>query len=317
MPLSMLNASSDARFWIMEAGISHAGDMEELGSILEPDLAIIINVGEGHNEGLGEKGVAWHKARLLNYTRSNGKALINADYPELVAEAAKYKLPQVFFSTRKAADYRLTRGDWQERNYTLQHGEGEIAFRLPFVGEHFREIGGMAAACGLLCGLNVAEINQGFQAATLPEHRFNSLKKSNWLILDDVYNANPLSMRRMLETARQLALKKAIPFYAVLGAMHELGEKAEAAHEELGVLLAKLRPAAIFWKGDHFEDVKRGFEEAGGGSLLASLSDESSWLEEFTPAQLEAGGAIIFKGSRSNYLEKSLRCFMETIEAGQ
>ena len=65
MPLCMLKTDGDEDFWVFEAGISHEGDMDELGAILKPDLALILNVGAAHTEGLGERGVAWHKSRLL------------------------------------------------------------------------------------------------------------------------------------------------------------------------------------------------------------------------------------------------------------
>ena len=87
MPLSMLAADGDEAFWVMEAGISHEGDMEALGAILRPDLALILNVGAGHTAGLGKKGVAWHKTRLLASLAGGGRALVSADYPDLAREA--------------------------------------------------------------------------------------------------------------------------------------------------------------------------------------------------------------------------------------
>ena len=66
MPRAVLGTDGDEKFWIMEAGISQQGDMDDLGSVLRPDIAVVLNAGTGHTEGLCEKRVAWHKARLLS-----------------------------------------------------------------------------------------------------------------------------------------------------------------------------------------------------------------------------------------------------------
>ncbi|MDE7065497.1 MAG: UDP-N-acetylmuramoylalanyl-D-glutamyl-2, 6-diaminopimelate--D-alanyl-D-alanine ligase, partial [Desulfovibrionaceae bacterium] len=58
LPLSILNAAEDAAFWVMEAGISHAQDMEELAPVLRPDIGLVLNAGAGHTAGLGGRGVA-------------------------------------------------------------------------------------------------------------------------------------------------------------------------------------------------------------------------------------------------------------------
>ncbi|MDE7012256.1 MAG: UDP-N-acetylmuramoyl-tripeptide--D-alanyl-D-alanine ligase, partial [Mailhella sp.] len=66
MPVSILNASGKEKYWVFELGISHAEDMDELGRILWPDMAVILNAATGHSEGLGDMGVAYYKAQLLN-----------------------------------------------------------------------------------------------------------------------------------------------------------------------------------------------------------------------------------------------------------
>ena len=99
MPMAMLAADGGERFWVMEAGISHAGDMDELGAVMEPDLAIVLNAGTGHTEGLGREGVAWHKTRLFTHLSPAGKAMASADYPEL-ARCALEPVPRSSSSAR-------------------------------------------------------------------------------------------------------------------------------------------------------------------------------------------------------------------------
>ena len=72
--------------------------MDELGAILQPDLALILNVGAAHTEGLGERGVAWHKSRLLAHLAPEGQALVSADYDDLVREARAVFGDVLFFT---------------------------------------------------------------------------------------------------------------------------------------------------------------------------------------------------------------------------
>ena len=65
LPLSMLEATGNESFWVMEAGISQPQDMDELGAVLRPDIGLVLNVGQGHVAGLGDRGVAYYKSRLL------------------------------------------------------------------------------------------------------------------------------------------------------------------------------------------------------------------------------------------------------------
>ena len=109
MPVSMMAADGDEAFWVMEAGISNPDDMDELGPVMEPDLAIVLNVGAGHTQGLGQKGTAHYKARLLRYVKKGGIALVSADYDDLVREVRAICPGADFFSvTGRPVPYRAS-----------------------------------------------------------------------------------------------------------------------------------------------------------------------------------------------------------------
>lgn len=128
-PLSMLAATGEEAFWVMEAGISHPNDMDELGAILEPDLALILNVGPGHAAGLGDRGTAHYKSKLLAHLAPGGTAIISADYPDLAREARAVRQELVFFSTSgRQVDYRAA--------YVVPAGEDKGLFRL-WAGRRF------------------------------------------------------------------------------------------------------------------------------------------------------------------------------------
>ncbi|MDR0467141.1 MAG: Mur ligase domain-containing protein [Deltaproteobacteria bacterium] len=162
LPLSILNAGGEEKFWVMEAGISQPQDMDELGAILQPDLAVVVNAGTGHAEGLGARQVPHYKARLLKYLAPGGRGLASADYPELVRECRNVCPSLYFFSANgKQVAYRAA--------YSGPAEDGRGSFRLwldgvpldveaPFRGGHGAENIIAAAAVADMLGMSGADI---------------------------------------------------------------------------------------------------------------------------------------------------------------
>lgn len=307
LPLTVLNAAGDEDFWILEAGISHAGDMDLLGDIARPDLAVILNVGPGHTEGLGDKGVAWHKARLLRYLAPGGCALVNGDIPELTAACDETEARVVLFSRRADADcpFRIL-SDRPHHQTVCLDGE-ELPLATPFTGVSGAENVLAAAAAAHMLGANGEQIASGLAHVQLPPQRFHHRQMGNAHIFDDTYNANPLSMERMLSAAADFAGEHKLPLYLLLGEMGELGEDAPRWHYKLGEQLAILRPRAVFWKGSYGEYVAAGMVAGGYDRPLSPVSDR--FAEEFRAmagCELARGFVLLAKGSRVNRLEKQV-----------
>ena len=317
MPISMMAADGDEMFWVMEAGISHPDDMDELGPVMEPDLAIILNVGTGHALGLGGKGTAYYKSRLLAHIRKGGTALVSADYEDLVKEARAVRPDAVFFSTHgKPVPYRAGYLGLDEKgrgNYRLWLDGEELDVSCALSGPYAAENIIAAAAAAHLLGLSSGEIRQGVESAPFPSQRFTRHELPGWTVIDDTYNANPLSAARMIEAAVELAKGKT--FVCVMGAMGELGDVAEAEHRTLGRRLADSGCAAVFWTGGHAEEVQAGLADEHYTGFFAVVPRP----EDFLPA-LECweksrhdgkNGLVLFKGSRVNRMERLVTLFME------
>lgn len=329
LPLSMLSADGDEDFWIMEVGISKAGDMDELGEILLPDVALVLNVGPGHTQGLGDGGVAWHKARLLNYLQGNGVAFINANYPELALQAGKYPCQKITFGSCDASSVdigakyigRKEEGADGKGLFELRTGKDSFMCEAPFQGEYGSENVAAVVAVTRFLGLDTRSVASGLQTFTLPQQRFQLQKLAGWTVIDDSYNANPLSMERMLDSAKQIANGK--KFVAVLGEMGELGDVADAMHIQLGERLSMLAPTAIIWKGGHVQQLMAGLEQGNyAGKVLSvdSVEDfERAWqsLQASLACSLSDEGCVLFKGSRMNHLEVFVTRFCEQLLAAQ
>ncbi len=345
LPRSILEADLDAAFWVMEAGINMRGEMDELARAVAPDLAIVLNVGAGHLEGLGDvRGVAYEKTRLLTHLHEGGRALVNLDYPELVEEAFATGAPVVGFSAKPSGDGGAAAPD-NARGMARYHGsflgadgQGLSRFRLrldkdiietslPLPGELLVENITAVAGAAHLLGLPVPVIEAGLAGLDLPEQRFNSKRLGGWLVVDDSYNANPLSMARSLAGARQSAGQGALVL--ALGEMRELGAAAETFHQELGRAVAEAAPTAVFWKGGFAEAVAAGLEEGGYEGPFERVENAETFiravhrLELLTQGQGVGGGSdgggdgqpavILFKGSRSLRMDELAQAFQREL----
>lgn len=312
MPLSVLAAAEDAAFWVMEAGISHPQDMEELAPVLRPDIGVVLNVGAGHTAGLGQRGVAWHKARLLAHLAPGGTGLVSGDYPDLVREARAVCRNLLFFSAAgRPMPYRGAYkgpGENGRGAYRLSLDGSALDVEAPFRGSYGTENAVAIAAVAHLLGLSDSAIAEGLAGATLPEQRFQIRRLRGWQAIDDTYNANPLSMARMLDAAAELA--GGAPLYCVLGEMGELGDLAEVEHERLGRHLGRVRPGVIFWRGGNLTALRAGLDAENYAGPVIPVADAAQFLREMDAALPPAGtGVVLFKGSRCNRLEEFFSAF--------
>ncbi|MDY0307093.1 MAG: UDP-N-acetylmuramoyl-tripeptide--D-alanyl-D-alanine ligase [Desulfovibrionaceae bacterium] len=305
LPLSIFAASGEEDVWVLEAGISKPHDMAELGFILAPDLAVIQNIGPAHLEGLGSlEGVARAKASLLRHLKPEGAALVNRDYPLLWNEALALRPDAVAFSAKDASAAHFCAFLGPEPDATgrfrLKTPGLDRELVLPFCGAHFAENVAATAAVAHHLGLPPEAVVEGLSGFTRPDQRFCCLPGAAWTLIDDTYNANPLSMTRAIETARSMAGDR--PLVLVLGAMGELGPEAAEAHEELGRFLRGVAPTRVFFQGGFARDVARGFGSNGSAPLTA-VDDPDQMLNAWRQMGLPGGVALV-KGSRSARMEQ-------------
>ncbi len=308
LPLSILRFSGDEDFWLVELGISQKHDMDELGEVVAPDIALILNVGVCHSAGLGSlEEVAAAKASLLSWLRPKGTALVCADYPRLVACAGQYGKETVYFSQKKCPEAAFSAQVLQVENGQTRYrlsGKKDLLVTMPGqpLPETLAAVYGLVHALGLDPGRFFVEKTASFQPV---EQRFVVHTIADWQIIDDTYNANPLSMRQAIDAAARLAGEKELVL--VLGRMGELGELSAKEHERLGAQIARSAVKRLFFYGhEELVWVRLGLGQWSGQVVeLASQEDFLSCLEDFSTR----AGVVLFKGSRSCGMEKFLRVF--------
>lgn len=308
LPLSILEMTGTESFWVLELGISRPGDMDELGHILAPDAALLVNIGPCHLEGLGDlAGVAREKSILLDHVRSGGSCCVNADYPLLVQECAKRPLRRVLFSgSGREAEYacqgRTVRGD--RADYVLSV-RGEPLTLEVAASVHVDENMAAVAAMAMELGVPPRAIEAALSTYAPVAQRFAMTQAGAWTLIDDTYNANPVSMARSIREAERVAQGRRLVL--VLADMRELGAESSSAHRELGRIVATTSCSHLFFCGEHAADVQAGLEKFSG--MFQAVGDAAEVAQSLDSVR-EEGGVILFKGSRSCKMEH-FHAFME------
>ncbi|MEF8823446.1 MAG: UDP-N-acetylmuramoyl-tripeptide--D-alanyl-D-alanine ligase [Desulfohalobiaceae bacterium] len=309
VPLSLLGFSGEEDYWVLEAGVNQAGEMDELARILRPDVGLIHNIGPAHLEGLGgEDGVAREKSKLGASVPDGGLVLASADYP-LLNEALPDR-PDVW-----TVRFSCARGQARYTGEYMGRTGGVAKYRLDLDGTVLEVTPGLqaryqlenvlaAAAAAWELGCTVRDIQAGLASAEMPEHRSQIFHAGGWTLIDDCYNANPLSVRLALESAGEMNESGA--FVAFLGDMLELGEASESAHYEMGREAALKGVDHLLYSGRYIKDVERGYREAGGrdGPRPVETSEE---LAAFCRGLEASWGTVLLKASRGCRLERFLQ----------
>jgi UDP-N-acetylmuramoyl-tripeptide--D-alanyl-D-alanine ligase len=290
LPLTVLEAPPDTEVLVLEMAMRGAGQIAELAAIAEPEVAVITNVGPVHVELLGSvEAIAAAKAEVLAALPSDGVAVVPAAAGELEPHLAG--VPRLLRfgpgGDVEAVERRLADGVTEA---LIATPSGRQEFHFPFAEAHNLTNALAAIAAGVALDAPLAAMAD--RAANIGFSRFRGerLELGDGIVLvNDCYNANPVSMRAALDHLGTLGGERRI---AVLGEMAELGPGAPAFHREVG---EHARAAGV----DLLIGVGELSREYGPDELVGAPEEAA----ELLAAQLERGDVVLVKGSRSAGLE--------------
>ncbi len=319
VPRTILDCTGRERFWVLELGINLPGEMDALGAMVRPDMAVVVNVAPAHLAGLGSlEGVAEAKASLLKYLAPGGRAVVGADHPALAA-AVDALGPTVSdtapmrFTAKDADDCAVSceyLGSRDGRGRYRLHLPGNVLeLDLPVAGAYWAENVAAAATAAHALGASPEAVEAGLRAVVLPEHRFDVRRLGRLTLIDDCYNANPTSMAAAVDGAKEMARNidgNDDPLVLILGDMLELGAQSAELHRDLGRTIAATQARAVIWHGEHAADVAAGLGNGnwpGRFTALPGQGGEATAAEALEALQLERG-VILVKGSRGCRMER-------------
>lgn len=253
-----ISKKSYPRILILELGADRPGDIEYLTEIVRPKIAVVTAVGDMpvHVEYYDNPAaVAHEKAKILKYVNKDGLAVLNADDSVVMDMKRKIRGPITTVGFGKSADlwvsdvsFYLGVNDMVEGlSCKIHRGESFLPVRLPgFVAAHQLYSALAAVAIGLHLGMNLVDITNAFEHITLPPHRLSLVPgKQGTIIIDDTYNASPLSMQAGLAALKNLPGKRKV---AILGEMAELGTYSEEEHRKIDELATASADQVIWCK---------------------------------------------------------------------
>ena len=242
LPLTLLRLNSNHEICVVEMGMNHFGEIEYLSSIVEPDVAVITNIGDSHIENLGSReNILKAKCEIFSHMDpKKGYVILNGDDPLLEPLRASLPFQSVLVGTAEGLDYRATGvesdGEKSVRCHVRTPRSG-FDVEIPALGNHMLYPTLTAAAVAEHFGMTGGEIARGVLRFAPTQMRMNILKRGDGItILNDAYNANPQSMRAAVEVLSKSGGDYKI---AVLGDMFELGPFAPTLHAGVGAYLGK------------------------------------------------------------------------------
>ncbi|MFA6074718.1 MAG: UDP-N-acetylmuramoyl-tripeptide--D-alanyl-D-alanine ligase [Negativicutes bacterium] len=308
LPLTLLRLTAEHQCAIVEMGMRGLGQIDELCQIARPTIGIVTNVGETHIELLRSvENIALAKSELPQFLQAGQLLVLNADDINVGAMAKATKANVVTYGFCEMADVRATNIVATVEGITFAVSIDSLVFSvfLPAVGIHNVHNALAAIAVAWNMGLSAEEIVAGLKKYK-PAGMRMLLKKINGVnVIEDCYNASPLSMNAALDTLALFTGRK----IAVLADMLELGDHSERLHREIGFKIAKCGVSALVTYGKRAEYIAIAAKEQGMTRVMAfqSHDDVRSFLRGF----LRADDVLLVKGSRGMELEKVLSAVEE------
>lgn len=325
LPLTVLQIREDCEIAVLEMGISDFGEMHRLSKIARPDVCLITNIGQCHLENLGTRdGILKAKTEIFDFMQEGGQVCLNGDDDKLVTiREVKGSVPIYFGvgsnSAVRADNYENrgligSRTQIHIRNVPGAAGvEDDFEAEIPLPGEHMLYNALAATAIGVLFGLSTQQIQTGIRDVEAVGGRSHVIRTGRLTLIDDCYNANPVSMKAAIDLLHITDLSdigapsgrfQSARKVAILGDMFELGADEAALHREVGVYAAEKKIDVIICVGKlckNMYDGAKSVEHASDGTYY--YADKKALLADLGTI-IQDGDLVLVKASHGMHFEE-------------
>ena len=315
LPLTLLRIREEHEIAVVEMGISDFGEMHRLAKMARPDVCVMTNIGQCHLENLIDRdGILKAKSEIFDFFKEDGMAVLNGNDDKLsTITDVKGVVPMRYFvedgtASQNNDTYFVTADHIENHGLkgmtaVLHFPEESCEIREPIPGVH-NIYNACAAACvGRHVGLTNAQIVAGIASAKTIAGRTNLIEAGKVMIIDDCYNANPVSMKASLDV---LALAEGRRI-AVLGDMGELGEHEKELHAEVGAYAAAKGIDLVLCAGA----LSVSLAEAASASCRTVHFETREDLTEYLLSQVREGDTILVKASHFMDYPKIVKALKE------
>lgn len=318
LPLTLLRIREEHEAAVVEMGISDFGEMHRLAKMARPDICVMTNIGQCHLENLIDRdGVLRAKSEIFDYLQPDGVIVLNGNDDKLSEiDEVKGVRPVRYFvedgtAERMNEDYYVTADAIENHGLrgmeaVLHFPEEDCQIHEPIPGVH-NIYNACAAACvGHAMGLSRGEICEGISHARTIAGRTNLIEAGGVMIIDDCYNANPVSMRASLDV---LALAEGRKI-AVLGDMGELGENERELHRQVGAYAAEKGIDLVLCTGELSEELA---DAAKAGCETMHFAGRDALTGQLL-SMIRPGDTVLVKASHFMEFPKIVKALMEAAD---
>jgi len=302
LPLSLIAANRQHQVAILEMGMSARGEIQRLAEIAVPDIGLITNIGPAHLEQLHTiENIMAAKGELFAALRPEGTAVVNQDDARVVSLAHNTRAHVVTYGI-SAGDVRgmLSSDTRTSTIVSIAIGGEKVSVTLPAGLCVSNALA--AAAIGHALQMPLADIKRGLEQFQPLSGRMEFITLGAVTIINDAYNANPVSVERSLQTLS--LMKNGSRRIAVLGDMLELGAEAAAYHRQAGYRAAQLGIDYLFLFGTFATAIADGARAGAMPEQQILIFDSKPALAQSLLQTLKPGDRVLIKGSRATGMEQ-------------
>ena len=307
LPLTLLRIREEHEAAVVEMGISDFGEMHRLAKMAKPDICVMTNIGICHLENLKTRdGILKAKSEIFDFLKPKAHIVLNGGDDKLAEIGTVKGVTPVFYAVKgeeQKEEVDILASEVENLGLKgmkarIHTSEGEIRVQIPIPGKHNIYNAMAATGVGLALGLTLEEIKAGIETVETIGGRTNLLEIGGMAVIDDCYNANPVSMRASIDVLKN-GLGRTV---AVLGDMGELGENEKQLHYEAGQYVAEQKIDVLFCAGTLSKEMARGAREHGAHQVFYFKTREKMMSELL--AYIKEGDTVLVKASHfMNYPE--------------
>ncbi len=312
LPKTIFGLSKRHQICVLEMGTNTFGEIKRLSEIAGADCGIITNIGPSHLEGLKtESNVFKEKFELVRSLAPQGWAVLNAD--DRYLRKARVDCRVKYFSIDGNSDLRASSITFFKDRVTFK--ANGYTFTVHMIGKH-SVYNALAAICaGEIYGLSMKDIRDRISDyRSSLKNRLSMETQSNIFVLNDCYNANPLSFCSSINALAGLRFGKRK--IVVASDMLELGSRAVKCHRDVGKVVARTGVDYLFTVGDlsrfmGLEAVKTGMKDG----RVMHFATKQDLIVSLT-AVIRKGDIVLVKGSRRTGMEDVVSGLREDVTRG-
>ena len=307
VPLTIFNIRSEHEIAVLEMGINHFGEMTRLAKMARPDICVITNIGVAHMELLGSRdGILKAKTEMFQYMNPDGTIIFNGDDDKLITYVPENGLAPVYFGLGDNASYRaeyIENKGLRGSDAVFVTPRSTFSAHISIPGEHMVHNALAGIAVGYALGMNDNEIKAGIEALKPLPGRNHLIDTETYTIIDDCYNANPISMKASLDVLAKAETRTV----AILGDMGELGEQEKQMHYDVGEHTVSCGIDVLICIGTLSSELSRGAAEAAASSgntiEIHHYADKDAFFLDMSSI-LKKGDTILVKASHAMEFDK-------------